>query len=70
MAKITITIEDTPQGKVKVVADPTFETMAKMIASGNPVTSAHGYALTMIRAVREESKRQEPTSILIPRVSP
>ncbi len=65
--KITITIEDTPGNKVKVVATPTFETIMKMIVSGEDTTSAMGYALKCINTIREESQRQGPTKILIPR---
>lgn len=69
MAKITITIEDTAQNKVKVVCNPTFETMAKMVVSGGEdVTSAHGYAIKCINAVREESKLADPTKIWLPKV--
>lgn len=69
MAKITITIEDLPNGKVKVVADPSFETMASMIVSGENMTSAHGYAMTCIKAVRQESKSKDPQTIIqLPRL--
>ena len=68
MAKITLTIEDTPDGKVKIVSDPTTETMIKMTQSGDGLTSAHGYAFRMLREAREESKRLKPTTILIPRL--
>lgn len=70
MAKITITIEDTATGGVKIVSDPTFETMAKMIVSGSSDhTSAHGYALSMIKTAREVSKDAGPTQkIWLPKV--
>lgn len=70
MAKITITIEDTATGGVKIVSNPTFETIAKMINSGGEdVTSAHGYAVAMINAARRESKSNEPaTTIWLPKV--
>lgn len=69
MAKITITIEDLPGNKVKVVSDPTFEQMAKIDLSGiADLTSGHAYALLALRAIREESKKQGPTPILIPRI--
>lgn len=68
MAKITITIEDTPNDKVKVVANPTFETMAKMTNSGEDMTSAHGYAMLVLRTIREESKKQGPIRMLIPKI--
>lgn len=68
MAKITLTIEDLPGNKVKVVSDPNFETMMKMHVSGTPLTSAHGYALTAINAIRGESKKRAPTGIIIPKI--
>ena len=68
MAKVTITITDERDGKVKCVCDPTFETMMKKNASGNGLTSAEAYAIFMLNKLREESKRKEPTRILIPRL--
>lgn len=57
MAKITITIEDNQvTGGVKVVSDPSFESMAKMDNSGEGLTSAHGYALTAINHIRKVAK--------------
>lgn len=69
MAKITITIEDLPGNKVSVKAEPTLETMFKMELAGDSLTSAQGYAFTALRAIREESKKQTPTKIIIPRVT-
>lgn len=69
MAKITITIEDSENDKVKITASPTFETMAMMVNSGEQMTSAHGYALAMINAARRESKSKDPeTKIWLPKV--
>ncbi len=68
MAKITLTIEDTPDGNVKVVCTPSFEDMMKMETSGTALTSAHGYALFALNKIREESKRKTPTSIYIPKL--
>lgn len=56
MARITLTIEDKPNGNVSVIADPTFETMIKMNISGDNLTSAHGYALSCINHIRRLSK--------------
>lgn len=69
MAKITIEIEDLDSGKVKVTATPTFEQMAKMELSGERITSAHGYAIYVLNQIRQESKRQEPTKLLIPKLT-
>ncbi len=69
MAKIVIEIEDKPGNKVSVKATPNFETMCKIDNSGNTLTSAHGYAMLALRAIRDESKKNDPrTKILIPRV--
>lgn len=68
MAKIVITITDQPNDRVSAVSDPSFETMAMMSASGHPLTSAHGYALRAIRAIQDESRRQGPTKIVIPKI--
>lgn len=68
MAKVILTIEDNPDRKtVKIVSNPTFETMAKMIQSGESMSDAHGYALAMIRTAREIGKEKGPTKIWLPR---
>lgn len=70
MAKITITFEDAPEGKVRVQSDPSFETMAKMDLSGTPLTSAQGYAIHALNAIRKAAKdeAQKQLNILIPKV--
>lgn len=67
MAKITITIEDVGD-KVRVVSDPTFETMMMRHVSGNPFTAAHGYAFKALNAIREESRSRAPIGIYIPKL--
>lgn len=64
MSKITITIEDTERGTVKVTADPTFETMVNAIVSGQD-TAAMAYAIACINAVRAKSKEAQSESKLI-----
>ena len=68
MAKIEITIEDLPNNRVAIKSEPNFETMMKMMVSGNQLSSAHGYALCALNAIRRESKKQGPTKILVPRL--
>lgn len=70
MARITITIEDRPENRVEVVVTPRAEELMNKIASHGPtsLTSAEAYALLCVRALREESKRQGPTRVLVPRV--
>ncbi len=68
MAKVIIEIEDLPDGKVKVVATPNFESMALMIQSGTEASPAQGMALFAINRIREESKRSAPTPIWLPKI--
>jgi hypothetical protein len=65
MAKITITIEDSPDGNVRVVASPNFATMMQMEQSGHRLTSAHGYALLALNSIRNASK-QKDSRIIVP----
>lgn len=56
MAKIIVTIEDKPDGNVKITAEPNFETMAMKVDSGETITAAETYALFALRKIREASK--------------
>ena len=68
LAKVTFTIEDTPDGRVKTIANPTFETMAMKINSGEDLTPAQGYAVAAINRIMEVSRNTEktPSNIYIP----
>ena len=69
MAKIVITVEDDLAGGVKIVGNPGFGEIAKMINSGSTTTPAHGYAMAMYNRAREVSKDQDKKlKILIPRL--
>lgn len=68
MAKVIITIEDIDGGNVRIVGNPTFETMAKMINSGESMSDAHGYALAMMNHVRKIGKEKGPTKLWIPKL--
>lgn len=69
MAKVTITIEDAPGGKVKVVAEPNFETMMQKHVSGNGLTAAQGYALAALNSIRMAAKSQSNNlKVIIPRL--
>jgi hypothetical protein len=69
MARVTITIEDLENGKVRVVSDPSFENMIRAEISGHTISSAFGYAFTAINAIRNEAKKTEPENrILIPKL--
>lgn len=63
--KITLTLQDKPDGGVEVISNPSFETMAQMINSGHDISSAQAYALTAINAIKKASKNQDPASNLI-----
>lgn len=67
MARVVITIEDTGPNGVRVVSEPNFETMMKMDLSGIGLTSAHGYALRALNAIRESAKSSR-LIINVPRV--
>lgn len=67
MAQVTITIEDLPNGGVKVVATPNLETMFKMLDSGNDLTASHGYAFTALNAIKKASNEKDPLKIIVPR---
>ncbi len=69
MAKVTIIIEDTPNGMVAVKAEPNFETMMKKNMSGNSLTSAEGYAVSALLHVRLAAKKQKNThGLTLPKV--
>lgn len=56
MSKIVVTIEDKPDGNVKITSEPNFETLAMKVDSGNTITAAETYALFALRKIREASK--------------
>lgn len=56
MARVTITIEDLPNGKVKIVADPSFEILTKITVNFSDLTSAQGYAIFALNQIRMASK--------------
>lgn len=69
MAKVVITIEDSPDGNsVKVEATPKMETMFLMLNSGHELTPAQGYAFKALNAMRVASREQGPNRILVPRI--
>lgn len=66
MAKITIVIEDTPNGGVSCVATPNFETMMAMDMSGAGWTSAHGLAMFILNQVWKKHKAKAPSPLILP----
>jgi hypothetical protein len=65
MAKVTITIEDKPDGKVNTVCEPSFEIMMQMLTSGHQLTSAQGYAVHCLNALRHASQKMQGQSDII-----
>lgn len=55
MAKITITIEDTPERGVHIVSDPPLEQLQAMAAQPGKCSSAHGYAFAAMLAIHQIS---------------
>lgn len=68
MSKIVVTIEDKPGDLVEVIFTPTCETLIQKNASGNGMTSAEGYALSVANHLRRVSKEQGSLRVLIPRI--
>lgn len=71
MAKIVITIEDSPLlDKVKYTMSPSFATLALKIKGGHgQITSAEAYGIACANLVMAESKKLgTPTKIIIPRL--
>lgn len=65
---VTLTFQDKPNGQVGVVSDPSFETMCQMEISGQGLSSACGYALVAINAIRKAAKSKDiDNTVYIPR---
>lgn len=67
MARITITIEDKPNGSVATRCDPSFEMMMKIITRSSDATAAHTYALAAINAINALSKKSRDVNLILPR---
>lgn len=57
MAKHTITIEDMPDGRVRVVSDPPIDEVRKRCETPSKMTSADGYAAEAHVAIQRAGKR-------------
>jgi hypothetical protein len=71
LAKVTVTIEDAPNGRVKIVSTPDFDSMCKMENSGNSLTQAESYAFRCLYAIYQFAKEDQATGsnvIKIPKV--
>lgn len=67
MGTVKIEIEDLPNGKVRVVMTPPAEMLYDKINAGYDCTSAEGYGMLAVRAIREESKKEGSLIIKVPR---
>lgn len=69
MSKVTITIEDVG-GNVRVVMDPTAETLLKKIASQGKesLTAAEAYAFAGVNRMRDLSKSAGRIITPVPRI--
>jgi hypothetical protein len=70
MAKITITIEDLPNGNVSIVANPTVEEMIKgTMSNARGFTAAEGYAMGLCNKAQEISREMaSKLKVLVPRM--
>ena len=71
MAKITLTIEDNPNGlTVKVTSDPSFSAMTERSFSGAGITHAEGYAISALLHLRKcadsPRKAKGKSQIIVP----
>jgi hypothetical protein len=57
MAKVTITIEDTPDGGVRIVADPTIQQLSEWKVEGRNQSAAHDYAFCMTQVALKLSEQ-------------
>lgn len=68
MAKVTITIEDLPNGRVKAVAEPNYEFLMKVTVNSEDLSPAQAYGVVALNAIRDASKGKNPLKIIIPNV--
>lgn len=59
MAKVSITIEDKDNGKVSVICTPQMSELIGLEISGQGTTSAQGYAIAALNAIRKISKENQ-----------
>jgi len=67
MADVTITIKDMPNGTVEVKCEPNFESMLRILDSGHELSSAEGYAVGALNAIRWASKQEGRIKVEVPR---
>lgn len=68
MAKIIITLEDLPEGKIKIVTEPPLKQIIEMDISGHSISPALGMAFKVLNDIRKESKNKGPIIVQIPKL--
>lgn len=68
MALVTITIEDTNDGKVKVAATPKFEQLMGVVDAGTEWTSAQGMAVWVLNKLHQEMRTPKSALIHLPKL--
>ena len=58
MAKVTITLEDLPGGKVEVVSTPSIDQIMSRGKSGHVISMAEDYALNVLNEVMGLAKKR------------
>ncbi|MGZ8236365.1 MAG: hypothetical protein ACXWTY_00645 [Methylobacter sp.] len=62
MAKVTFTLEDTPNGTL-IKSDPGLEQLVVLAQSDGQATNAHGYALVVWQAICEAASKGSAVKI-------
>lgn len=74
MAKVTITLEDKPGGRVEVICNPKFEEMAKAITGGLSQSDAYGMGLFLANALlkrfRDLRQNRPMGKLILPALKP
>ena len=69
MAKVVITLEDLPQGGVKITSEPLAGLLMQKVATDHDISPAEGYAVQALNEIRKVSKKQgNKFGLLLPRV--
>jgi hypothetical protein len=58
MPKVIIVIEDTEDGRVRMVSNPSYADMAERAINGHDASAAEGYAMNMLRIFWSEQKER------------
>jgi hypothetical protein len=69
MALVKITLEDLPDGKVKIVSEPSMEVLMKRLEKISDLSPAEGYAYHALNTIWKTAKSKDPLKLLLPKVS-